>query len=136
MMANFGEFNETLTVSFKKTLMTAPYEPESVQADAEVKFTGNMTAIEREVITNVLLNTTEYTVICHLFKKKMITESDFIHRRSLLEDSTEAMMKKYEKLTGKDRYELINRVNTAEKDVNLSEEKADKADKAEGQAEG
>ena len=121
LKANFGELDETLTVSFKKTMMTAPYEPEAVQADAQVEFKGSMSAIERETITNILMNTTEYTVICHLFKKNMITSNDFKYKKDLLEASSEAMLKKYEKLTGNDRSVILNRVGEADKEMKVSD---------------
>lgn len=114
LASSFGEQSNRLTISFKKTVSLGQYQTETVQADAEVIFDNKdgMTAIERETINNVLMCTTEYSVISHIYLKGQMSQQEFLDRRKKLECSAEAMLKKYEALTGKSRDTIINKINT------------------------
>lgn len=107
LLSNFGEASSRITVSFKKNVQIAQYQTEAVQSDSELMMEKSMSAIEREVIVNTLACTNEFAVISHLYKKGQMSKDDFMSRKAKLEDSSEAMLRKYEALTGESRYNIL-----------------------------
>jgi len=107
LLSNFGEASSRIMVSFKKNVQIAQYQTEALQSDSELMIEKSMTAIEREVIVNTLACTNEFAVISHLYKKGQMSKDDFMSRKAKLEDSSEAMLRKYEALTGKSRYDIL-----------------------------
>lgn len=107
LLSNFGEASSRIMVSFKKNVQIAQYQTEAVQSDSELMMEKSMSAIEREVIVNTLACTNEFAVISHMYKKGQMSKDDFMSRKAKLEDSSEAMLRKYEALTGKSRYDIL-----------------------------
>lgn len=109
--ADFGEKSSRIKTSFKRTIQIEQYNPETIQVDTEIEFEGHMTAIERDTIICVLQSTTEYQAQIHLYKKGLISSDEFIVTRGKLEKLCEDVLTKYEKLTGKSRDTILNRVD-------------------------
>ena len=102
------EKSNTIKVSFRKTIQIKPYEPEVFEVENELVFDRELTSIERDTIANILESTLEYGVLCHLYKKQYINKDEFALSKQSLELSSEAMLTKFEKITGKSRDTLIN----------------------------
>lgn len=108
LLASFGEETTKINVKFSKTIQVKQYEPETVTVESELEFNGSLLGITRDTITNVLQSTLEYSVLCHNYKKGLITKEEFAKSKENLEESAEAILNKYEKLTGSSRYSLLN----------------------------
>ena len=108
LLASFGEETTKINVKFSKTIQVKQYEPETVTVESELEFNGSLLGITRDTITNVLQSTLEYSVLCHNYKKGLITNEEFGKSKENLEESAEAILNKYEKLTGSSRHSLLN----------------------------
>ena len=89
-------------VLFRKVVRTADYETETVELSSE---------IERAVIFNLLTASTEYTLLSHLYVKGTLSKEDFISGRDGLEKSSEAILRKYEAVTGESRDKILGRLS-------------------------
>ena len=108
LLASFGEETTKINVKFSKTIQVKQYEPETVTVESELEFNGSLLGITRDTITNVLQSTLEYSVLVHNYKKGLITKEEFSKSKENLEESAEAILNKYEKLTGSSRNSLLN----------------------------
>lgn len=102
LKVNFLEKSSNVTVTVKKTVQTKQYEPLTIEVSSEYCFDGNSSGIEKAVVHNTVIATLEYTILCHLYKKGLISQEEFIREKSKIELSHEAIATKCEKLTGKD----------------------------------
>lgn len=108
LSSKLGEKSSKISVSFKKTLQIKQYEPEIFDISAELSYDRELSSIERDTIANILESTLEYGVLCHLYKKQLIGRDEFASSKQSLELSSEAMLVKFEKLTGKSRNDILH----------------------------
>ena len=108
LSSRLGEKGCKITASFKKTVQIKPYEPETFEVDAELEYDIELSSMERDAIANVLQSTLEYGVLCHLYKKQLIDKDEFRYNKNSLEISSEAILTKFEKITGKSRNDILH----------------------------
>jgi hypothetical protein len=87
MEASLGEVSNKLTVTFKKTVLIRDYETEVIEATNTVEFDHALVGIERMFVTAILEIQMEYTAYVNLTSKGLITQSQLIERKAMLEES-------------------------------------------------
>lgn len=115
MEAHFGEDNQEIRVSFKKTINTKQYESEVIQLDTTLKLDREVTGIERMAICAILEVQLEYEAYTNLVFKGIVTPTEWVDRGKQLIDAIEPIMNKYQDITGKDFNSLLDFINSSEK---------------------
>jgi len=87
MSASFGEVANELTVTFKKTVLIRDYETEVVEATTTVKLDKPVSGIERMFISALLQVQMEYTTYCNLATKGIVTQTQLMERKKMLEEA-------------------------------------------------
>ena len=87
MDASLGEVSNDLTVTFKKTVLIRQYETEVLESTTTVKFDHPLVGIERMFVTAILEIQMEYTAYTNLAAKGLITQSQLLERKEMLEQS-------------------------------------------------
>lgn len=100
LSANIAECHGTLNAKFKKTVNIRQYESETYELSATVELDYPLSSPERALVTAILQAQVEYTVLCQLFYKHLITPEEFVTRRGELETDVQGMKEKAEELTG------------------------------------
>lgn len=110
MQASFGEVSNTMTVSFKKTVLIRDYETEVIEASTNVTLDKPLTGAERMFITAIMRIQMEYEAYCNLVMKGMVTQKVFDQRKEALADDLLAIKNKAEAVLGKslDSYLTLN----------------------------
>ena len=98
-------------VLFRKVVRTADYETETVELSSDIELDSEVSEIERAVIFNLLTASTEYTLLSHLYVKGTLSKEDFVSGRDGLEKSSEAILRKYEAVTGESRDKILGRLS-------------------------
>ena len=86
MQASIGEVYNELTVTFKKTVLLRQYETEVLESTTSVKLDHPITGIERMFITAMLEIQMEYTAYVNLASKGIVTQSQLLQRKQMLEE--------------------------------------------------
>lgn len=110
MQASFGEVSNTMTVSFKKTVLIRDYETEVIEASTNVTLDKPLTGAERMFITAIMRIQMEYEAYCNLVMKGMVTQKVFDQRKEALADDLLAIKNKAEAVLGRslDSYLTLN----------------------------
>lgn len=111
LVTNFGEGSCKISASIKKTIQVKQYEPKAFELETELNFDRSFSLIEKAVIQNTLEVYLEYSLICHLYKVGIISNEEFADDKNKLELSSEAILTKYEKLTGNSRDTILEMLN-------------------------
>ena len=86
MQASFGEVSNKLTVTFKKTVLIRDYETEVIESTTSVDLDHPISGIERMFITAMLEIQMEYTAYVNLASKGIVTQSQLLQRKQMLEE--------------------------------------------------
>ena len=86
MQASFGEVSNKLTVTFKKTVLIRDYETEVIESTTSIDLDHPITGIERMFITAMLEIQMEYTAYVNLASKGIVTQSQLLQRKQMLEE--------------------------------------------------
>ncbi len=111
LAASFGEASNTLTVSFKKTLLIRDYETEVIESSTNLVLDHPISGAERAFITAIMRVQMEYEAYCNLVMKGMVTQLEFDQRKQALANDLVALKAKAEAISGQnmDKYlELSN----------------------------
>lgn len=108
LSSKLGEKSNKLSVTFRKTIQLKQYEPETFEVSSELEYDRELSSMERDTLSNILQSTLEYGVLCHLYKRQLISKDEFAYNKSSLELSSEAMLKKFETITGKSRNDILH----------------------------
>lgn len=86
---------DIIRVAFKKTINTAPYETEVVEAESSAcLYEENLTGIEKDFITALMQAQLEFEVYFQIACKGHITQEQFDNRKNQLVSSVEALKAK------------------------------------------
>lgn len=116
LKANLGESTSKIVVSFKKTIQVEQFNPEVVQIDCETEFTGKMSGIERATIASIIQSQIEYEAFAQMAIKGLINSDVYNCRKASLIASCNAMLQKYEELTGESSESLMARFENSKKE--------------------
>lgn len=94
--SSFGQTEETIRASFKKTVQIREYETEVVEGSTELKLDRAVSAGEREMIMAMLRLQLEYEAYVSLLKKGLITQRTFDDRKLALTGEVAAIRAKVE----------------------------------------
>lgn len=94
--SSFGQTEETIRASFKKTVQIREYETEVVEGSTELKLDRAVSAGEREIIMAMLRLQLEYEAYVSLLKKGLITQRTFDDRKLALTGEVVAIRVKVE----------------------------------------
>lgn len=94
--SSFGQTEETIRASFKKTVQIREYETEVVEGSTELKLDRAVSAGEREMIMAMLRLQLEYEAYVSLIKKGLITQRTFDDRKLALTGEVVAIRAKVE----------------------------------------
>lgn len=100
MEASFGEVSNKLTVTFKKTVLIKSYETEVIESTTSLDLDEPLTGIERMFISAILEIQMEYTTYINLTLKGLVTESEFLQRKQVLEESLYSIKYKADLILG------------------------------------
>ena len=100
MQASLGEVSNKLTVTFKKTVLIRDYETEVIESTTSIELDHPVSAIERMFITAVLEIQMEYTAYINLAAKGLITQTQLLQRKQMLEEGLFSIKFKAESLLG------------------------------------
>lgn len=101
MQATLGEIDNKIKVRFKKTVQVKQYETEVIEAETEVTVDKEISGGERMLMTSILAVQLEYTSLCNLVYKGIITPQELETRRTELINGLQAIKAKAEKVLGK-----------------------------------
>lgn len=106
LAASFGEASNTLTVSFKKTILIRDYETEVIESSTSVNIDKSISGAERAFITAIMRVQMEYEAYCNLVMKGMVTQTEFNQRKEALANDLLALKAKAESISGQkmDKY--------------------------------
>lgn len=82
--SNFGQTEETIRVTFKKTVQIKEYQTEVVEGSTELKLDKPVSGAERELIMAMLRLQLEYEAYVSLLQKGLITQRAFEDRKIAL----------------------------------------------------
>ena len=100
MQASIGEVYNELTVTFKKTVLLRQYETEVLESTTSVKLDHPITGIERMFITAMLEIQMEYTAYVNLASKGIVTQSQLLQRKQMLEEGLFSIKYKADSILG------------------------------------
>lgn len=109
LKANLGETGSKIAVSFKKTIQVEQYNPEVIQIDCEIEYKGSMDGIERTTIAGLVQSQIEYEAFAQMAIKGLISPDIYESRKAQLVSSCNAMLQKYEDITGKSADNIISK---------------------------
>lgn len=106
LAASFGEASNTLTVSFKKTILIRDYETEVIESSTSINIDKPLSGAERSFITAIMRVQMEYEAYCNLVMKGMVTQTEFNQRKEALANDLLALKAKAEAISGQnmDKY--------------------------------
>lgn len=106
LAASFGEASNTLTVSFKKTLLIRDYETEVIESSTNIVLDHPISGAERTFISAIMRVQMEYEAYCNLVMKGMVTQMEFDQRKQALANDLLALKSKTEAISGQnmDKY--------------------------------
>lgn len=109
--ATFGENNNTISASFKKTVFIRDYETEVVEISTTIDLQRPINNAERTLIGSLLQAQIEYQAYVQLYKKKLILHKTFMERKESLEKCITDLVSKYESLgySANELFELIDK---------------------------
>ena len=115
MGASFGETNNNIRATFKKTINVRQYESEIIELEATVDMGDtNLLGAERMLVSAILQAQLEYTAYCNLVYKGLVTSSELSARKDQLISGVQAIKSKAEEVLGKPMDKYI-------KDIELGE---------------
>jgi hypothetical protein len=100
MDASFGEVSNSLTVTFKKTVLTKQYETEVVEATSTIELDHPLIGIERMFITGVIQAQLEYGAYINLVSKGLVTKTELNNRKIALEEDLYSIKYKADQILG------------------------------------
>lgn len=100
MQASFGEVSNKLTVTFKKTVLIRDYETEVIESTTSIDLDHPITGIERMFITAMLEIQMEYTAYVNLASKGIVTQSQLLQRKQMLEEGLFSIKYKADSILG------------------------------------
>lgn len=99
--ASFGEIENGIRVSFKKTVLIRQYETETVEYETELKLDHEVDGMDRAFINILLQSQLEIQCMQHLYLQGRIPEDEYRRRIANIEYCTNTLASKYEQVTGK-----------------------------------
>lgn len=110
MQSSYGESAQEIRASYKKTVLIRQYETEVVELETILKIDKQLTGAERMFISAALQVELEYTAYCQLAFKGLVTQTQLLERKKVLEDGLEAIKQKAEGRLGRslDSYVTVN----------------------------
>lgn len=99
--ASFGEGENNIRVSFKKTVSIKPYETEVVELESTLKMPKELTGAERVFLAALLQVQLEYEAYVGLLCKGQISQEDFDDRKGKLINEVSIIKRKAETVLGK-----------------------------------
>lgn len=107
LKASFGEANNEIKVTFKKTILIRPYETEVVEIESKLNIDKSMDGATRQLLCTVLQSQVEFEAYSQLFYKKLVSQEEVLSRKAYLEQSVKEAVWKFENLTGRDASEYL-----------------------------
>lgn len=107
LKASFGETNNEIKVTFKKTILTKQYETEVVEIESKLDMNKGLDGATRQLVCAILQAQLELEAYSQLYYKKLVSKEEAISRQEYLVNSVEEAVYKYEKVTGKDASEYF-----------------------------
>ena len=100
MQAGLCESKDKIEVSYKKTVLIRSYETEVVESSTQLELNEPITGIERMFITAILQIQLEYETYCMLASKGIVTQTQLMERKQMLEEGLYAFKFKADQLLG------------------------------------
>lgn len=107
LKASFGESNNEIKVTFKKTVLTKQYETEVIEIESKLNIDRGMDGATRQLMCTILQAQVELEAYSQLYYKKLISKEEAISRQGYLVKSVNEAIYKYETITGKDASEYL-----------------------------
>lgn len=108
LKASFGESNNEIKVSFKKTILKRQYETEVVEIESKLNVDKELDGATRQLLCTILQAQVEYTTYSQLMYKKELSLEEVQSRKAYLERSVKEAIYRYEKTTGKSASEYLD----------------------------
>lgn len=108
LKASFGEANNTIRASFKKTVLIRQYETEVIELETTLNIERNLQGAERAFIVALLQIQLEYTAYATLLCKGLVTQEEFDKRKAELEQEVNILKQKAEGVLGRSLDYLVN----------------------------
>ncbi len=99
--ASFGEGENNIRVSFKKTVSIKPYETEVVELESTLKMNKELTGAERVLLAALLQVQLEYEAYVGFLCKGQISQDEFDARKAQLEHEANIIKMKAESVLQK-----------------------------------
>ena len=112
MSASFGESSGNIRATFKKTVNIKQYETEVTELSSTLELPGNLTGIERMLISAVLQAQLEYEGYILMRVKGVVTDAQLAARKNELEQDVNLIKSKGEALLNKPLdyiFEIVNK---------------------------
>lgn len=101
MNASFGEVSNTISVTYKKTVLIRQFETEVTEVESEVDMGDvELSGAERMLLSALLLAQAEYTTYCNLAYKGTVTGTELQARKEQLIGGVQALKEKAEAVLG------------------------------------
>lgn len=100
LSANLGEERGTIRASFEKKVLIKQYETEVALYESSLDINKPLTGAERLLISSILQIQLEYSAYSDLLHKGLVTNQEFVARKSQLEQELNTMKKKAEDVLG------------------------------------
>lgn len=114
LRASFGEVNNEVRVSFKKTVLIRSYETEVVEVESSIKLDREIDGAARQLVCSIAQAQVEYEAYGQLFYKGLVSKEETTSRKTQLERGVAEAVYRYEQATGKSADDVIGIVSKTE----------------------